>query len=258
MLRLGEFDCRSRMSQSPRRSLRQHAATTRNASSPALAHHPLPGRSVALHDSATIARARQRTVCNAAIAHLADVEMAAVHGKPSRRSRGDSHDRGCCAGRRRFGDDRVARHQQGEERPRHDPRRASRSRSRSSITRRTPPRAASPPARRRTSACSTPIRAPPISASSWSARSTAARKRRRHLVIEACEVEDADEQAEATRRFATSDVEGVILPPPLSESQPILTELALAEMPVVTVAMGSATQKAAQCPHRRFRRRARR
>ena len=37
--------------------------------------------------------------------------------------------------------------------------------------------------------------------------------------------EDADEQAEVTRRFATSDVEGVILPPPLSESQPILAEL---------------------------------
>src|SRR3954464_284102 len=47
-----------------------------------------------------------------------------------------------------------------------------------------------------------------------------------HLVIESCESEDGGEQAEVTRRFATSDVEGVILPPPLSESLPILRELA--------------------------------
>src|SRR5438105_14070919 len=46
-----------------------------------------------------------------------------------------------------------------------------------------------------------------------------------HLVIESCESEDADEQAEVIRRFATSDVEGVILPPPLSESHPIMAEL---------------------------------
>ncbi|WP_114953174.1 LacI family DNA-binding transcriptional regulator [Sphingosinicella terrae] len=59
-----------------------------------------------------------------------------------------------------------------------------------------------------------------------------------HLVIEACESEGADEQAEATRRFLTTNVEGVILPPPLSESQPILAELAAAQIPVVTVAMG--------------------
>jgi LacI family transcriptional regulator len=37
---------------------------------------------------------------------------------------------------------------------------------------------------------------------------------------------------------ATTQVEGVILPPPLSESVSILSELAEAEMPVVTVAMG--------------------
>lgn len=59
-----------------------------------------------------------------------------------------------------------------------------------------------------------------------------------HLVIEACEYEDEAEQADAARRFATTQVEGVILPPPLSESQPILSELAEVEMPVVTVAMG--------------------
>jgi LacI family transcriptional regulator len=66
-----------------------------------------------------------------------------------------------------------------------------------------------------------------------------ARKASCHLVIEACEFEEADDQAEAARRFATTQVEGVILPPPLSESRPILVELAAAEMPVVTVAMGS-------------------
>jgi LacI family transcriptional regulator len=59
-----------------------------------------------------------------------------------------------------------------------------------------------------------------------------------HLVLEACESESADEQADATRRFLTTNVEGVILPPPLSESQPVLNELDVAGIPVVTVAMG--------------------
>lgn len=67
----------------------------------------------------------------------------------------------------------------------------------------------------------------------------AARSAGVHLVIESCESEDADEQAEVTRRFATSDVEGVVLPPPLSESQPILAELEAMQIPVVTVAMGA-------------------
>ena len=66
----------------------------------------------------------------------------------------------------------------------------------------------------------------------------AARRAGCHLVIESCESEEADEQAEVTRRFATSDVEGVILPPPLSEAQPIIAELEAIGMPVVTVAMG--------------------
>ena len=56
-----------------------------------------------------------------------------------------------------------------------------------------------------------------------------------HLVLEACESESADEQADATRRFLTTNVEGVILPPPLSESQPVLNELDVAGIPVVTV-----------------------
>jgi LacI family transcriptional regulator, galactose operon repressor len=67
----------------------------------------------------------------------------------------------------------------------------------------------------------------------------AARSAGVHLVIESCESEDADEQAEVTRRFATSDVEGVVLPPPLSESQPIMAELDAMGIPVVTVAMGA-------------------
>jgi LacI family transcriptional regulator len=67
----------------------------------------------------------------------------------------------------------------------------------------------------------------------------AARSAGVYLVIESCESEDADEQVEATRRFATSDVEGVVLPPPLSESQPILAELDTMGIPAVTVAMGT-------------------
>ncbi len=66
----------------------------------------------------------------------------------------------------------------------------------------------------------------------------AARSAGVHLVIEACETEDAREQAEITRHFATSDVEGVVLPPPLSESQAILAELDAMGMPAVTVATG--------------------
>jgi LacI family transcriptional regulator len=67
----------------------------------------------------------------------------------------------------------------------------------------------------------------------------AARSAGVHLVIESCESEDADEQAEVTRRFATSDVEGVILPPPLSESEPIMAELESLGIPIVTVAKGA-------------------
>jgi LacI family transcriptional regulator len=67
----------------------------------------------------------------------------------------------------------------------------------------------------------------------------AARSAGVHLVIESCESEDADEQAEVTRRFATSDVQGVVLPPPLSESQPIMAELDEMGIPVVTVATGA-------------------
>jgi LacI family transcriptional regulator len=66
----------------------------------------------------------------------------------------------------------------------------------------------------------------------------AARRAGAHLVIESCESDDAQDQAEVARMLAQSDVDGFILPPPLSESQPILAELALVDMPLVTVAMG--------------------
>lgn len=67
----------------------------------------------------------------------------------------------------------------------------------------------------------------------------AARSAGVHLVIESCETDDTEEQAEITRRLVASDVEGVVLPPPLSESVAILVELEAMQIPVATVAMGS-------------------
>jgi LacI family transcriptional regulator len=68
----------------------------------------------------------------------------------------------------------------------------------------------------------------------------AARRVGCHLVLEACESERADEQAEATRAFATTDVQGVLLPPPVSEAAPVLAELSAAGIPAVCVAVGVA------------------
>lgn len=59
-----------------------------------------------------------------------------------------------------------------------------------------------------------------------------------HLVIEDCESGEEAKLAEAAQRFSTAEVDGVILPPPLSESVPILKELEQAGTPVVTIAMG--------------------
>src|SRR3546814_16582263 len=53
-----------------------------------------------------------------------------------------------------------------------------------------------------------------------------------------CSSDLADAQAEATRRFANTRVEGVILPPPVSEFEPVHAELAAAGIPVVSVARG--------------------
>lgn len=66
----------------------------------------------------------------------------------------------------------------------------------------------------------------------------AARRAGCHLVLEVCESERPDEQAEATRLFAATNVEGVILPPPLSEAAPVQAELEAAGIPWVSVAMG--------------------
>lgn len=66
----------------------------------------------------------------------------------------------------------------------------------------------------------------------------AARRVGCHLVLEACESERPDEQAEATRAFASTDVQGVLLPPPVSEAAPVLAELAAADIPAVCVAVG--------------------
>ncbi|MEZ0244111.1 MAG: LacI family DNA-binding transcriptional regulator [Sphingomonas sp.] len=68
----------------------------------------------------------------------------------------------------------------------------------------------------------------------------AARRTGCHLVLEACESERPDAQAEATRRFAATDVEGVILPCPLSEAPAVQAELASAGIPAVCIAIGVA------------------
>ena len=68
----------------------------------------------------------------------------------------------------------------------------------------------------------------------------AARRAGCHVVLEACESERPDAQAEATRRFAATDVEGVILPCPLSEAPAVQAELASASIPAVCIAIGVA------------------
>ncbi|HYC94458.1 MAG TPA: LacI family DNA-binding transcriptional regulator [Sphingomicrobium sp.] len=65
-----------------------------------------------------------------------------------------------------------------------------------------------------------------------------ARRTGAHLVLEPCESEAASEQAETTRAFLQSGLDGIILPPPLSESMAVHSEIAASGMPMVTVAMG--------------------
>ena len=65
-----------------------------------------------------------------------------------------------------------------------------------------------------------------------------ARKTGAQLVLEACESESASEQADTARHFLQSGLDGVILPPPLSESMAVHSEVNAANMPMVTVAMG--------------------
>lgn len=59
-----------------------------------------------------------------------------------------------------------------------------------------------------------------------------------HVVLAVCAGETAEEQAASTRAFVSSDVEGVILAPPVSEYASVHTELAAAGIPVVSVARG--------------------
>src|SRR3954447_15237327 len=65
-----------------------------------------------------------------------------------------------------------------------------------------------------------------------------ARKTGAQLVLESCESESASDQAETARRFLQSGLDGVILPPPLSESVAVHAEVAAVGTPMVTVAMG--------------------
>ncbi|WP_033920974.1 LacI family DNA-binding transcriptional regulator [Sphingomonas sp. 37zxx] len=58
-----------------------------------------------------------------------------------------------------------------------------------------------------------------------------------HLVLEPCEGDSAEEQAEATRQFVGAQVQGVILPPPLSESAAVRAELEAAGIPAVAIAL---------------------
>ena len=66
----------------------------------------------------------------------------------------------------------------------------------------------------------------------------AARETGCHVMIEACESETEAAQRKIASKFTKADAEGVILPPPLSESVPILKALQSSGTPVVTVAMG--------------------
>lgn len=70
-----------------------------------------------------------------------------------------------------------------------------------------------------------------------------ARQTGAQLVLEACESESADEQAQIARRFLQSNLDGVILPPPLSDSMAVHAEIAAAKMAMVTVAMGLPQEK---------------
>ena len=70
-----------------------------------------------------------------------------------------------------------------------------------------------------------------------------ARQTGAQLVLEACESESADEQAQIARRFLQSNLDGVILPPPLSDSMAVHAEIAAAKMSMVTVAMGLPQEK---------------
>ncbi|SNS72302.1 MULTISPECIES: LacI family DNA-binding transcriptional regulator [unclassified Azospirillum] len=59
-----------------------------------------------------------------------------------------------------------------------------------------------------------------------------------HLTVESCDQEGAEAQGEAARLFARSNIEGILLPPPLCEAPAVLAAIEAADIQMVTVAMG--------------------
>jgi LacI family transcriptional regulator len=59
-----------------------------------------------------------------------------------------------------------------------------------------------------------------------------------HLLLQPCNVASPTAQAEAARHFVGPDIQGVILPPPLSESEAVKAELTAAHVPWVAIALG--------------------
>lgn len=68
-----------------------------------------------------------------------------------------------------------------------------------------------------------------------------ARRGTSHLTVEACDQEGAEAQGEEARQFARSNIEGILLPPPLCEAPAVLAAIEAADIQVVTVGMGRPT-----------------
>lgn len=71
----------------------------------------------------------------------------------------------------------------------------------------------------------------------------AARRSGAHLVLESCKLDDADDHKEVLRRAVKAELRGVIVPPPLCDSAPLLAELDKLGVPVVTVATSFAGRR---------------
>ncbi|QNM81860.1 LacI family DNA-binding transcriptional regulator [Sphingomonas sabuli] len=65
-----------------------------------------------------------------------------------------------------------------------------------------------------------------------------ARRGGHHLIIETCDLSSKQEQEDAVRRAINARALGVVIPPPVSESKIVLSALAKAEIPSVTIVMG--------------------
>lgn len=65
-----------------------------------------------------------------------------------------------------------------------------------------------------------------------------------HLMLQPCDDERPSAQAEAARAFAVPDIQGVILPPPLSESTAVHRVLTAAGIPWVAISLGRNTRNA--------------